>query len=496
MKSFIHGSLWGLVVGGMGLGFASLVNEQPVFAPGPAAPQLAAPQLGAVETSPTIALEVPVDEAPTFAPVAPLSVVTETPEAAPEVVTEPAALPQTAQVDPVVDAPDATDDPVLESAVDAPIPQQDTTELALAVPEDEVVVEADTPTAELAPVEDPQEPLITISEEPFVQDAPAVVVQTTPQEPAVTEDVTPTPDLMPEPAPEAVVVEQPPAEEPEVQQLEQEAIVADADAPAAITPALPQTNTEVRINRIGVDTAEEDVATDALAEDVLPDDRSALQRFAATFENPDDLPLISVVLLDTGAADVEPSALANLGFSPTIAINALSPDAEDAMTAYRAAGLEVAIQADLPDGAQPADVEVAFEAAFAQLPEVAMLFSNGTGALQERAVTAQVLEILAADGRGFVTVQRGLGNAARTAEQEGIPAAPVLRDLDGAGEDSGAISRALDQAAFRARQSGDAVLLGRLTPQTIEALRDWAADLDRNALAIAPVSAVLLKQVN
>ena len=45
----------------------------------------------------------------------------------------------------------------------------------------------------------------------------------------------------------------------------------------------------------------------------------------------------------------------------------------------------------------------------------------------------------------------------------------------------------------RARQTGEAVLIGRVNPDTLEALRGWAADIDRDTLAIAPVSAVLLR---
>jgi polysaccharide deacetylase 2 family uncharacterized protein YibQ len=139
-------------------------------------------------------------------------------------------------------------------------------------------------------------------------------------------------------------------------------------------------------------------------------------------------------------------------------------------------------------------VEVAFEAAFQFLPEAAMLFSLGTGAIEDRAVMGQVMQILAADGLGFVTVQRGLSDATRAAEQAGVPAATILRDLDGENEDSGAIARALDQAAFRARQTGDVVILGRLTPSTVTALREWTAALDQTSLSIAPVSAILLSQ--
>jgi polysaccharide deacetylase 2 family uncharacterized protein YibQ len=260
--------------------------------------------------------------------------------------------------------------------------------------------------------------------------------------------------------------------------------------------ALPTVNTGVRVNRPGSDTTETAGQDAEVVEaEPIPDDAPALLRYAASFENADDLPMISIILVDEGAMPDAAVAVSGLGFLPTVAVNALADDAGAQMTAYRSAGIEVALETGLPDGARPTDVEVAFEAAFEILPEAAMLFSDGTGVLQDdRSVTGQVMQILAEDGRGFVTVQRGLGNAARAAEQAGVAAATIMRDLDGAGEDQAAIERALDQAAFRARQSGGAILMGRVTPATLEALRAWAAGVDRSQLAIAPVSAVLLDQ--
>lgn len=500
MQSFLQGSLWGLVVGGVGLGVASLVNEQPVFASGPAAPELAVPQLEAVQESPSVAVLVPAEDSPTFTPVTPLNTVSELPEAIPEVITEPADPPQTAEVATAIETPLDVADPALDNAVDAPIAATDETELATVAPE------SDAPVVDTAPAA----PLVVASDgTQAATPAPEVTVIElgTPREDAASDDASTEP---------LIVITQVAPEEAETGQAD-EAIAAEplepgpntdvasavedpaatpqaveTGPPATVTSELPQTNAAVRINRPGADT--EAVAEATTDETVLPDDAPALLRFAAAFENPQDLPLISIILIDTGAVDAAPAVLSELGFVPTVAVNALAADAADAMVSYRAAGIEVAMQADLPDAAQPVDVEVAFEAAFAQLPQAAMLFSNGEGALQNRAVTAQVMEILAADGRGFVTVQQGLGNAARAAQQEGIPSATILRDLDGAGEDSRAITRALDQAAFRARQSGDVILLGRLTQGTVEALRAWAAEVDRETLAIAPVSAVLLKQ--
>ena len=537
MRGFVQGSLWALVVGSAGLTVASLASEQPQpFAAGPASPQMTTPELATVEVAPSVALPSTVEDTPVFVPAAPLEPTTETAEAAPQVSTAPATPPETVEVATAMDTPQEAAEPQMSSAVDAPLVPSETTtlpdtsaEAAVAVdetpaPQAEEVIAQESVVVEITPQEsdavvEPDEaadaPLIEIldtpaetsndlivSTDPALTDEPVEEVADS-TEPAVeadsndaviADDVTEDPEVAQDALPAVV------AAEPE-QTTQDPAVETPTPTPAAVAPevaedaaeaeALPQTNTGVRINRPTEDTAEETAADVVVTEDMQAD-VPALARYAAEVENPDDLPLISIILLDEGAAE-GPSAIADMGFVPTVAVDALSPEASDMVTAYRAAGVEVAMQISLPSGAQPTDVEVAFEAAFGIVPEAAMFFSDGTGVMQgNRGVTAQVMEILAASGHGFVTIQRGLGNAARAAAQEGVPAATILRDLDGADEDPRAITRALDQAAFRARQSGGAVLMGRVTPETIAVLRDWAAALDPAELLIAPVSAVLL----
>jgi len=528
MRGFYKGGLWGLVLGGAGLGFASLVNDLPEYAEGPSAPQLVTPELSLAVPSAAVSLQSGSDSSPGFSQAAPLAVTLDDAEAAPDVSTEPAALPQTADVGVAIETPAVTQGSDLSPTTDAPVTGQVETELAKALIENEAIVVDTTPAPAL-----PVAPVAEVAPEEVAQQAEAVVpdavVEDIPVESAGVETesvselvVVPEEPKVPD-APvtqtEAVAVEsetpatQAPAVVPEEESapVVAETVVSPSDAPQAptvrnlvptepeiseptVAQALPQVTTTVRINRPGAADAPEPTPNETAEETVLPDDAPALLRFAAPFENPQGVPLISIILIDDGEMPDAVAAIADLGFVPTVAVNGLSPSSTALAEAYRAAGVEVAMRADLPDGAQPTDVEVSFEAALGLVPDVAMLFSDGTGAMQNRAVTAQVMQILADKGHGFVAVQRGLNNAARAAEQVNVPAATVLRDIDGAGEDSRAILRALDQAAFRARQSGDAVLLGRVTPQTLSALRDWAGDLDRDTLMIAPVSAILLTE--
>jgi polysaccharide deacetylase 2 family uncharacterized protein YibQ len=75
-----------------------------------------------------------------------------------------------------------------------------------------------------------------------------------------------------------------------------------------------------------------------------------------------------------------------------------------------------------------------------------------------------------------------------------VPAALVFRDFDAEGQSSDEIRRILDQAAFRARQEGAVILVGRASPGTLAALTEWALGSRAASVALAPVSAALLAQ--
>jgi hypothetical protein len=138
-------------------------------------------------------------------------------------------------------------------------------------------------------------------------------------------------------------------------------------------------------------------------------------------------------------------------------------------------------------------VAVAFEAVFALLPQVVGVIDTGEGGLQEnRAVTEQAMARLAADGRGAVVPGGGLNMAARAADAAGVPLATFWRDIDADGADAAAIRRVLDQAAFRARQDGEVVLIGRVRAETLSALMLWGSARTVEQVAVAPVSALLL----
>ena len=89
-----------------------------------------------------------------------------------------------------------------------------------------------------------------------------------------------------------------------------------------------------------------------------------------------------------------------------------------------------------------------------------------------------------------------MNTAQKLALRNGVPALPVFRDFDGAGQTPTVMRRFLDQAAFRARQEGGVIMLGRVRPDTISALLLWGLQDRANRVALAPVSAVLAKAVD
>ncbi|MBC7676874.1 MAG: divergent polysaccharide deacetylase family protein [Rhodoferax sp.] len=218
-----------------------------------------------------------------------------------------------------------------------------------------------------------------------------------------------------------------------------------------------------------------------------------LQKYARAFDNVDAKPLFSIILIDTGGADVDRAALAALPFPVTFALDPLAPNAAAASAIYRAAGQEIIMVATgIPAGATASDLEVTFQAHAAALPEAVAVIDTEFGAFQaDRPMATQVVPILKAQGRGLISWDRGLNAADQVAEREGLPSGMVFRKLDGKGENKSAVRRALDRAAFKAAQDGRVMVIGQTLPETVAALMEWAVKGRSASVALAPVSAVL-----
>jgi uncharacterized protein len=278
----------------------------------------------------------------------------------------------------------------------------------------------------------------------------------------------PAPEQTPEPAPEAAPADETAMAEPG----------SDPDAPASpvVTGRLPA---------IGADAADGDQTS-------APARASALERNAVAFTAPDDLPLMALLLLDTAA---ERAAFADLGALPfpvSVAVDASALDAAEAIAFYRDQGLEVVTILPLPEGATAADIEINLEA-YAPLLEdsVAAMAEAGLGfqALGDGAV--QLAVNLAETGHGFVSYPAGLNTGHKAAQKEGVRAGLVFRDLDAEGQAGPVIRRFLDNAAFRARNEEQVIVVARTREETVQALLEWSLGTRAASVTLAPISAVL-----
>ncbi len=235
------------------------------------------------------------------------------------------------------------------------------------------------------------------------------------------------------------------------------------------------------------------VATEGAAQLVPDANAPPIERFARAFENPDGKPLFAVLLRDTGAPELDRAALAQIAFPVTFVIDPLTPGAAAAAEIYRGAGQEVLMLASgIPQGATASDLEQSFQAMAGVLPQsVGMIDQSSDGFQGNRPLAAQVVPLLAAQGRGLVTFDAGLNAADQEARRAELPSALVFRRLDADGEATSTIRRYLDRAAFKAAQEGRVVVLGDARPETVAALMEWTVEGRAASVALAPITAVM-----
>lgn len=431
-QGFLTGAIWGVVVGGVGLvGASQILDRVEIIPPAPEASAVDVPAGSAFNR-----------EREDVAPVLP------TPDTAPgggdvPVVTQPetatATLPDTTPVgtpetaplsETGLDAPETTPSPVIALGRDGALPGAD-------------VVAPDAPGTDVLPTAD-----------------------TTPRAP----DTGAAPVEIPNPVAD---VDAPP--------------VAVPDAPQGLRLPVPQIGDMVpgvttdRLPRIGA-------GTEPPSADGVP----ALQANAIPFTATTDAPVVSIVLIDVGDARPDMAAFTDFPVPLTVALNPLDDDAIDLMRAYQAAGVEIAVLTPLPEGAAPADVEVAFQSFFSAVPQAATVLDLPEAVLQSsRPRASQVVAILAETGHGLVTYQKGLNSALQMADAANVPAAVVFREIDDGSHDISRMKRFLDQAAFRAGQEGTVILVAESRPETLAAVAEWALGSRASKVTLAPVSYAL-----
>lgn len=536
MRSFLSGLIWGGVVSTLGLGIVSQLSEPPGAAnlPGPVVADLSPTPDAATEAADQTAEaaddRAPEPEAATIAesgaepfPVA----------AAPE---QDGADPDTRAADPadttaaptagepaggVVDAADPLLDNAVPPTVDVAAPDAPAAPPGPAsLPDTPELTETGTaafdPTRIILPEEGdaapglaelPPPPPLTPEEEAMLAELARAADEA--EKAAVAAGLVPVPDDVPEAGVELDVAALPPGAVPEPvpegQPAEPAAAVPEAGAPVSVEDAeKPQPGfsgavdgvTTGRLPSIGAPGVPPAEAPKAAEGD--PADTQALpplQRHAAAFDGAGGKPLFSIVLVDPGGPDVDRLALADLPLPVSIAIDPSAPDAATAAEIYRTAGKEVVMLATgIPAGATAADLETTFQAHEAALPEsVAVMDLDQDGFQNDRPLAAQVVPVIAGQGRGLLTWDKGLNAGDQEARRAGLAAAKVFRQLDAGDESAPVIRRYLDRAAFKAAQDGAVVVAGEVRPETLQALVEWAVEGRSATVALAPLSAVLLR---
>jgi len=246
-----------------------------------------------------------------------------------------------------------------------------------------------------------------------------------------------------------------------------------------------------RLPRIGDAPATESQNDEATAE--VPEDPRPIARYAAEFENDAGKPVMAIVLIDPGTADLDRPGLAALPFPVSFALDPADPATPERAEIYRGAGKEVVMLATgLAEGARASDVEVSFQSMAQGLPEaVAVMDLPGAQFQNNRPLASLVVPVVGAQGRGLLTWDQGLNAADQVARREDIAAAVVFRDLASAGDDGASIRRILDRAVFKAGQDGRVAVAGTASPATVAALLEWTVEGRAATVAIAPLTAVM-----
>ena len=408
--------------------------------------------------------------------------------------------------------------PVVETEIAAlPSAQAETPTGPASDPAPRIATAGTEPAAQLVP-EVGAEPSLPGAAE--VEDGPSLPEPSAEAaEPPAADVVAEAPEPAPEPEPEPQPAPEPepqpePAAEPEATPEPEPAATPEPESGAAVVTVdggdssffspvdtltdQPGDTGTSRLPQIGEeqvaapDTGVGDLTADAAAVEADQPDLPALEAFAVPFETTGEEALVALVLVQEGPVLTD-EQLAQIPPFVSFAIDASLPEAAEAAARYRAAGREVVLIPSLPANARPQDVEQALRANLDRVPEaVALMDVTGSSFQSDRNAVQQIVDAISDTGHGLVTFPRGLNTAHQSADRAGIKTGLVFRNIDGGGESGEQIRRALDRAAFRARQDDAVILVGTTRPDTLVAVVEWA--VGNQAVTLAPISAALAGQ--
>lgn len=507
-RGFLSGVLWG---GVLSVGVAGVVSVMTPVAQSPVVDDMAPGAVDApVADSAAPNTQTQTDTAPASVGTAPLATAPDSEAALGSEAQSSAGRPETGSADGLQAPAGAEETGGVAIAPDAPVLPNPQALAPMSPPAtDDVAINTD-PGQPQQPVTQSDDPaLATAPDAEEGVDAPVQIgdAPTEPAKPALAGNAeadqapqTPQPAALPAVSEPETGTEQAEADDAPGAASNEDSTEASTGRPSIGKPAISLTDRDsgVTINRgPATETVAEAVPANAEPE-VAVDEGPALEVNAESFDNPEGKPLMAIVLIDDGAAPVTGAAgiaaLRSFPYPLSFAVNANAPDAAERIALYRAEGLEVLIQVDLPTSATATDAETLLGTALAGLTgAVAVLEGTETGVQGSKDLSDQVTEILGQTGHGLVTQDKGLNTMPKLARKAGVAADPIFRDFDSKGQTATVIRRFLDQAAFRAGQDGGVIMLGRLRADTISALLLWGLQDRASKVALAPISAVLTR---
>ena len=487
----VSGLIWGAVVSVVVLAALSLSiplpERQALPPPAPSVaplpePEISAPEPEAVaEPEPVLAPEPETAPEAVAAPVAPVL-----PDSAPQTPQAPGRIDPAPRLPQIETPPETTAaPPPMDAVASDPAPLRGV-EPPASAPSATVALAPAQPEIAALPVA-PSPQFGTPSEANAGGAAPRRLAVSPPEDRLTGIDTAPPPAVMPAPALDPV-----PAPDTATAPAAR-AVLPQVAPPTPLAQARPDS-----ASRLPQATTPPDApsATEPPAQDTAPAATGALAQNAVPFAAAPDQPILSVILIEDQSNPLELALLSQISFPVSFAIDPLQPGAQARAALLRDAGFEVVILAAgaIPEGATPADVEVALAAARETMPQAVALIDDPASRIQgDRPVLDATVAALAETGHGLIAFARGLNAAETTARRVGVAAATAFRLLDDEDQRAPVITRYLDRAGFAAGQQGGVIVVGRVRPDTITALFSWALSGRSEDVRLAPVSAVLMR---
>lgn len=226
------------------------------------------------------------------------------------------------------------------------------------------------------------------------------------------------------------------------------------------------------------------------------DDHPPFEANAQDFGALGGKPALSIILVANTMA--EANAAAALSSPVVLAVSPETPEAAAILVQYRAQGGEALLLLptkgahSLRSGMEPIQASANLVATLSNISGVIGIVDGPEGDLPgDATLLAEVLLALGETGHGLVTTNAvGLNRAEIMAQEAGVPAASIVRQID---TQPGKIPviRQMDKTVLEMGADGSAVVYGHASSDVLAALKFWLKSNKASRVSIAPVSVIM-----